>query len=180
MARTSIYPTTTRISLKAARERLAVGRGWFRYAEQLLLKGLAAGRIGWRAVHTDRDGGLPPNSFWSEATTKIDWDESMAEGAEVSDSGVAGAVRFHVYGIELAEAEVLALLPDAPAPAMPGPTVTMKPKQWLRWALKEYPRQVGEGDTAYARGLLPLMRAAPVTKQWEESTLRRELAGSKN
>jgi hypothetical protein len=51
----------------------------------------------------------------------------------------------------------------------------IKPAAWFRNAIDNYPQQLGEGPSDYARRLLEIMKTAPVTKQWKFTAMRRRL-----
>ena len=59
----------------------------------------------------------------------------------------------------------------------PGERKLMKPAEWFRNAIKNYPRRPNEASSDYATRLLGLMKAAPVTRQWQYRTMYRRLYG---
>ena len=144
-----------------------------------------------------RAADLAQRDLWTgiQLRPKLNWDESSAykDSIRMDDGERVG---FTVYGISVViqdiEAQLLALdqpeslvEPSPPAkpiehPSHPDTAATpVNPKTLFDDLCKEHQRGSGEGNSAYAARLYPLMQAAyaagKVSSLWEETTIIRRL-----
>jgi hypothetical protein len=171
------------MSLKDVHEHVAKVYLSTEYVERWIVGELTAGRVRWRCEAVDpSDESL--DELWqyprlitvnwmdSSATKKVvaglvDVTVSGLDGVTVAGDGVT------VYGIRLALQDIEARLSarGLVAAAAPQPS----PKEWFMDAKRRNPRRSGEGVTAYAERLEPLMQKALGEKAWPWSTIRRRL-----
>lgn len=88
------------------------------FADRWLLEQVAAGRIRWRARATHPPD-LSSGGFWrNPATVTVDQDGSATAMMVTNVDGVVGLESVRLFGIELARADLEALLPKiSPAPS---------------------------------------------------------------
>jgi hypothetical protein len=110
--------------------------------------------------------------------------KSLSEERWVQRDVVTRTVFVPVPGTEMLRIEVLQRVNQSSEPRSeptpphqtpkPEPKVIL-PAKWFAGAVRDHPQHKGEGEAAYAGRLLGLMRKAPVTKVWEQSTMERRL-----
>jgi predicted DNA-binding transcriptional regulator AlpA len=100
-------------------------------------------------------------------------------GAHENKVGDAKAL---VGGIKVSHEHLLALPLEGPhkreevqTQIKPAEQKLTKPKAWLAQVRNQHPQQQNESHTDYARRLHGLMKAAPVSRVWNEKTLYRRL-----
>jgi hypothetical protein len=90
---------------------------------------------------------------------RLEWDQAGKLTLTTSD------------GTETFVREKEPVSPQAPQP----PAKLIETEVWFKRALKDHSPIPGQSKSAYARDLKDLMEAAPVTKQWQLTSIRRRL-----
>jgi hypothetical protein len=128
-------------------------------AKRLLTKGLANKAVPWSCQSWEGpDEAKEDRWFWSIGL--INWEDNSAR-----DRTVRGAA---AWGIRVSNAHVIAMLPGKPRERE-----RLGPKEWLGWALKEYPPERNERPTDYIKRLHGYMQNADnVTEVWEFGSFR--------